>query len=120
LPAKLLVAEDDGFVRIMIAEFLRNAGYEVTEANDADEAIGIFQTGAPIDLLFSDIRMPGSMDGCDLAKRVHAEWPNTRVILTTGYSNTLPKARRTMDDPVLEKPYRPQQVLETIRSLIES
>ena len=70
MTAKLLVAEDDIFVREMIAEFLRDAGFDVVEAGNADEAMAVFESGAEIDLLFRDVRMPGSMDGSALAGRV--------------------------------------------------
>jgi two-component system, response regulator PdtaR len=117
--AKLLVAEDDIFVRSMIAEFLRDAGFDVLEAGNADEAIAHFETENDIDLLFSDVRMPGSMDGTELAERVKGKWPGTHVVLTSGYSSALLETKAKMHGPVLAKPYRPLTVLATILSAVE-
>lgn len=119
MSARLLIAEDDDFIRAMIAEFLRDAGYDVIEAGNADEAVAVLESGAPINLLFSDVKMPGSMDGCDLARRVREQWPDTRVILTSGYSSALTNALGATVDPVLPKPYRPLSVLAAILSVVE-
>jgi two-component system, response regulator PdtaR len=116
----LLIAEDEFIIRLTIAEFLRDEGYEVIEAANADEALDVLRSGIPIDLLFTDVRMPGSMDGCELAQRVRSEWPSTPVILTSGYSQSLLSARSASEDFVVPKPYRPQAVLTTIRAVMES
>jgi two-component system, response regulator PdtaR len=116
----LLIAEDEFIIRLVIAEFLREEGYEVLEAANADEALDIFRSGVPIDLLFTDVRMPGSMDGCELARRVRAEWPSTQVILTSAYSQSLLSARSISEDFVVPKPYRPQAVLTTIKAVMEA
>jgi CheY-like chemotaxis protein len=118
LSATVLIAEDEVFIRIVIADFLRDAGYQVIEARNADDAIAIFRSGTAIDLLFTDVRMPGSMDGCDLARLVRSEWPTTPVIITSGYSSALIGARAEIGDIVLPKPYRPQHVLRTIESFV--
>ena len=117
--AKLLVAEDDIFVRSMIAEFLRDAGFDVLEAGNADEAIAHFETEKDIDLLFSDVRMPGSMDGTELAERVKGRWPSTHVVLTSGYSDALLETQAKTRQPVLAKPYRPLSVLAAILSAVD-
>lgn len=104
---------------MVIADYLRDEGYDVVEAQNADEAIMILVSGSPIDVLFSDIRMPGTMDGIALSRRVHADWPGTHVILTSGYSDALVDADRAVTDIVLPKPYRPQAVLAMIKSLPE-
>lgn len=120
MPITVLIAEDEFPVRLTIAEFLRDQGYEVIEVDNADEALAIFKSGKSVDLLFTDVRMPGTMDGCELARRVRAEWPATPIILTSGYSEALLTARSVRDDFVLPKPYRPQAVLTTIRAVIGS
>jgi two-component system, response regulator PdtaR len=116
---KLLVAEDDIFVREMIAEFLRDAGFDVVEAGNADEAMAVFEAGVEIDLLFSDVRMPGSMDGSVLAERVRGKWPATHIVLTSGYSSALLETQAKTRDPVVPKPYRPLSVLAAILSAVE-
>ena len=113
-----MIAEDELIDRLTIAEFLRDAGFHVIEAGTADEALDLFRSGQHVDLLFTDVRMPGSMDGCELARRVRAEWPATRIILTSGYAEGLLTARSVSEDLVVPKPYRPQAVLTTIRSVI--
>jgi CheY-like chemotaxis protein len=117
--ARLLVAEDDIFIRAMIAEFLRDVGFDVTEAASADEAMAVFESGAEIDLLFSDVKMPGSMDGSELAERVKDRWPGTHVMLTSGYSSALLEAQRRTSDSVLPKPYRPLSVLAAILAIVD-
>jgi two-component system, response regulator PdtaR len=112
--ARLLVAEDDIFIRAMIAGFLRDAGFDVVEAGSADEAMAVFEGGTAIDLLFSDIRMPGSMDGNALAERVKGRWPGTHVVLTSGYSDA-----QSTRDRILPKPYRPLSVLAAILSAVD-
>jgi CheY-like chemotaxis protein len=118
LSATVLVAEDDPFIRLVIVEYLREGGFEVIEAGSADEAVMILRSGRPVDLLFTDVRMPGSMDGCDLARLVRTEWPETRVILTSGYSSALATARTQVSEMVVPKPYRPHLVLETIAQMV--
>jgi CheY-like chemotaxis protein len=118
LTSTVLIAEDESVIRLMIAEYLRDAGYDVIEAASADEALDVLQAGTPVDLLFTDVRMPGSMDGCALAQKVRTAWPTTLVILTSAYSESLFSARSTSQDFVLPKPYRPQAVLATIKAAI--
>jgi len=115
----LLIAEDDFFIRSMIAEFLRDVGYNVVEAGNADEAMAVFESGTSVDLLFSDVKMPGSMDGNDLARRVKSDWPDTHVILTSGYSSALLEVRDRETERVLPKPYRPLSVLAAILAVVE-
>ncbi len=119
MAATLLVAEDDVFIRAMIADFLRDVGYDVVEASNADEAVAVFESGTPVDLLFSDVKMPGSMDGVELARRVKSRWPDTHVLLTSGYSSGLSNAREQSLEHVLPKPYRPLSLLAAILSVVE-
>lgn len=120
LSTKILIAEDEFIIRLTIAEFLRDEGYDVVEAANADDALDVFRAGIPVDLLFTDVRMPGTMDGCALAERVRAEWPETLVILTSAFSESLLSARGAHQDFVVPKPYRPQAVLATIKALLET
>jgi DNA-binding NtrC family response regulator len=118
LARTILIVEDEFFIRMLIADFLRDEGFEVIEAEDADEALSILRTGGAIDLLFSDIRMPGSIDGRALAAKVTLEWPQTRIILTSGYSTASHTTSDGSGYPFMPKPYRPQAVLRTIRGMI--
>ncbi len=120
MPATVLIVEDEFFVRFTTAEFLREEGYEVLEAENADDALVLLRSGAAVDLLFTDVRMPGSMDGVALATLVRREWPQIHIILTSGYAPELLSARSIAEDRVIPKPYRQQAVAATIRSLFET
>jgi len=119
MQGRLLIAEDDVFIRAMISEFLRDAGFDVEEAGTADEAVAIFESGSPIDVLFSDVKMPGTMDGSQLARRVALDWPHTEVILTSGYSSALSELQDRPKNRVLAKPYRPFSVLAAILAVVD-
>ncbi|PZN97216.1 MAG: response regulator [Alphaproteobacteria bacterium] len=82
---EILVVEDELLVRLMISEALRDEGYSVIEAYNADEALSILDAGKAFDLIISDVRMPGSMDGLGLLDRVRQQSPALPVILTSGH-----------------------------------
>jgi CheY-like chemotaxis protein len=82
-PAVLLV-EDEVVVRALLAEELRYAGMTVTEAANADEAWAFLQAGGTADLLFSDVKMPGSMDGVALMRLVRRAFPAIKIVMTSG------------------------------------
>lgn len=82
-PASVLVVEDEVLIRALLAETLRGQGLTVVEAMNADEAWTYLESGGVVDLLLSDIRMPGSMNGVELARRVRARYPQVKVILTS-------------------------------------
>jgi CheY-like chemotaxis protein len=82
--AKALLVEDELLVREVAAEDLAEAGFEVTAASDGDEALAILREDASFDLLFTDIRMPGSTDGWELAREAKKVIPDLRVIYATG------------------------------------
>jgi CheY-like chemotaxis protein len=115
----ILVVEDEVLVRTAISEYLRHCGYRVVEAVSADEAITLLgESSIKIDIVFSDISMPGSYDGFGLSKWVHTNRPELQIILT----GTVEKAAHAAGDlcesgPHLEKPYEPQQIIEWIKRL---
>src|SRR4051812_9826984 len=80
----VLLVEDEVLIRSAVAEALRDAGLTVIEAADADEAWSYILIGAPVDLVLTDIRMPGSMDGVELANRIVEQFRKIRVIVTSG------------------------------------
>lgn len=102
---KVLIVEDEALVRFVGAEAAIDAGYEVLEAESADEALKILEQADEVGILFSDIRMPGSMDGLELAKVVHDRWPKIGILLTSG--DTFPDFAEMPDDGrFLPKPFR--------------
>jgi CheY-like chemotaxis protein len=84
LPRVVLVVEDEMLLRMRAVDMVEDAGYVPVEAVDADEALTILQSRSDIALLFSDIQMPGSMSGLQLALAVHERWPRIKIILASG------------------------------------
>jgi two-component system, response regulator PdtaR len=113
----VLVAEDEVLVRFALCDGLVDRGVRVLEAGTADEAIHVLEAEPDIDLVFSDIRMPGALNGFDLARWVHAHRPRTAVILTSGDA---PKAALAADsdEPFIPKPYDVDLVIERIADLV--
>jgi CheY-like chemotaxis protein len=84
LPPIVLVVEDEMLLRMRAVDMVEDAGYLPIEAADADEALAILQSRSDIALLFTDIQMPGSMTGLELALAVHENWPSIKIILASG------------------------------------
>ena len=82
--SRVLLVEDELLVREVAAEDLAEIGFDVTAATDSDEAIGLLRDGEAFDLLFTDIRMPGSTDGWQLAREARERLPDIRIIYATG------------------------------------
>lgn len=80
----ILIVEDEFLIRLDAVDRLEEAGFEVVEAGDADEAIRILETGAEIRILFTDVEMPGSMDGFALARIARDRWPPIEIIVASG------------------------------------
>ena len=84
IPAVVLVVEDEMVLRMRTVDMVEDAGFTSVEAVDADEAVAILGSRSDIALLFTDIQMPGSMDGLKLAHAVHERWPPIKIILVSG------------------------------------
>jgi len=84
VPAVVLVVEDEMLLRMRAVDMVEDAGFTPVEAVDADEAVAILESRSDIALLFTDIQMPGSMDGLGLARAVHERWPPVKIILVSG------------------------------------
>jgi PAS domain S-box-containing protein len=101
----ILLVEDNDEVAALVSEMLRELGYGVTRAATAQAALGALADERVIDLVFSDILMPGSMSGVDLAREVRRRRPNLPVLLTTGFAGDPPKDVNAERIEVLAKPY---------------
>jgi CheY-like chemotaxis protein len=112
----ILVVEDDIVIRSPLAEYLRGAGYAVIEAANAAEATALFAAGTAIDLVFSDIRMPGPMDGFGLSRWIRQHHPAVRVALTSGAGNAARAAG--VAEFFVSKPYRTEAVAARIGRLL--
>lgn len=84
-PAVVLVVEDEMLLRMRAVDMVEDAGFTSIEAVDADEAIAILESRSDIALLFTDIQMPGKMDGLQLAHAVHERWPSIKIIMVSGH-----------------------------------
>lgn len=113
----VLVVEDEPLVRLAIADHLADDGFEVFEAGNADEAIEILQANPAIQIMFTDIDMPGSMDGLRLSAAVRDRWPPVRIIVTSGH-----RVVEITDLPdgsmFFSKPYRLLEISDSIRTLV--
>lgn len=114
-PPRILIVEDEALIRLMIADALRDEGVTVIEASTADEALGHLGLDDPIDLVFTDHRMPGSMTGADLASRIREKWPNIGVVLTSGDFDG-----RAYPGKVLRKPYSVLDVAAELAKIARS
>jgi CheY-like chemotaxis protein len=114
----ILVVEDEIMIRLMISHYLRDSGFDVIEASNAQDAVRVLLE-LKVDLVFTDLQMPGSMDGIGLARRIQAEWPDMKVILTSGAvtASALPADLRDRAT-LVQKPYRLDAIAEQIRVLL--
>ncbi len=113
----VLVVEDEPLIRLDVVDNLEREGFTVSEASNADEAIAVLSTSSNIELMFTDIDMPGSMDGLKLASAVRDRWPPIKIIVTSGH-----KIVEITDLPdgslFFSKPYRHAPITESIRTLL--
>jgi CheY-like chemotaxis protein len=117
----ILVVEDEVLVRMVISDYLRECGYRVIEAGSAAEAITVLESPEPIDIVFSDIQMPGEMDGFGLANWVRQRQPWLKMLLTSGNARAASTAGDLCEDgPLEQKPYHPQTILSRIQRLLGS
>ena len=115
----VLVVEDEVLIRMAVSDYLRECGFHVVEAGSADEAIEILKSDTAVDIVFSDVNMPGKMDGFGLAQWIRRERPQLKVILTSGVTRKAKEAGSLCEDgPVLAKPYHHGDLERQIRQLL--
>jgi DNA-binding NtrC family response regulator len=115
----ILVVEDDILVRMSIAHYLRDCGYKVIEAANADEATTVLlHQETRIDIVFSDIEMPGSIDGFGLARWIRDHRPGLDVILAGTVPRAVDAAKDLCEQGPVPKPYESQVVYDRIRCLL--
>lgn len=113
----VLVVEDEILVRMSIADHLRETGFEVLEASGADEAIDILATRFDITIMFTDIDMPGSMDGLKLAAAVRHRWPPIRIVVTSGH-HIVDTDQLPGEALFFRKPYNPDRLVSAFRGMM--
>ena len=120
-PPTVLVVADEVLVRMAVSDYLRECGYNVIETGDAQEAIKVMTSDAVVDIAFSDIAMPGSLDGFGLAQWIRRERPDIKVVLTSGIARSAKAAGELCEDgPTLVKPYDHADLERRIRALLAS
>lgn len=120
-PPVVLVVEDKGLIRMALADYLRDCGYRVFEAADVQEAKAVLTADTEVSLVFSDIQMPGTADGFELARWVRTHHPNVPVILASGRSDATSKARDVCHEgPIVSKPYEHTVALRRIQELLRT
>src|SRR3954454_18398692 len=115
----VLIVEDEFLLRMNAVDMIRAAGFDAVEAADADEAIEILETRRDITVVFTDVQMPGSMDGLKLARAVRGRWPPIKIVATSGLVNVaetdLPEGGR-----FLAKHYSPDELAGVLYDLIDA
>ncbi|MFM9847496.1 MAG: response regulator [Hyphomicrobiaceae bacterium] len=114
----VLVVEDDVLIRLSAADALRSAGFAVVEAATGDEAVAVLGSSAAVDVVFTDIQMPGSIDGLGLAQFVRQTRPDLKIVVTSGHAPEWPS--RDLADVFIGKPYSLDRVVERIKGLLGS
>lgn len=113
----VLLVEDDALVRMVTAGELRGAGLTVIEAASAEEAYEAILAGLAVDVVFTDVRTEGGLDGYEFARRLRAERPRLPVILTSGH---LDESVASLVAPFLAKPYRIETVIQLIQTQLSA
>jgi CheY-like chemotaxis protein len=116
-PRVVLVVEDEMLLRMRAVDMVQDAGYISVEAADADEALAILEARSDIALLFTDIQMPGSMDGLQLARAVHERWPSIKIILVSGQLK-LSSGDIPLDSRFFGKPLTSGEMAAEMRDMI--
>src|SRR4030088_2325739 len=113
----VLVVEDEMLLRMRAVDIVEDAGFCPVEAVNADEAISIRESRPDISLLFTDIQMPGSMDGLKLAHAVHDRWPSIKIILVSGQV-TPSDAEKPADSRFFGKPLRVERLIAELQGMV--
>ncbi len=113
----VLVVEDEMVLRMRAVDIVEDAGFTAVEAVNADEALSILESRSDISLLFSDIQMPGSMDGLKLAHAVHDRWPSIKIILVSGQVK-VSDADKPADSRFFGKPLDVKQMIVELQEMV--
>jgi len=114
----ILLVEDEPLVRLVLTDLLADAGYRVTEAGNADEAMTLLESRPDMRVIITDVRMPGTLDGFALARFAADRRPGIGIVVTSG--NALPRSGDLPEGAAfLPKPWRPSELVERVRRLLE-
>ncbi len=119
MPHCVLLVEDEGLIRLTLAETLEEAGYTVVLAKSGDEACEMLDTLDGVDVLLTDIQMPGAADGIDVARSFTARHPDRPVVFMTGRPDMMARVGRLSEtELLLRKPFGSSQMLTALESLL--
>lgn len=113
----VLVVEDEYLLRLIAVEMVEEAGFTALEASNADEAVRILESRNDIRAVFTDVQMPGSMNGHRLARVIRHRWPPVALVVTSGHANDL-EGNLPTGGRFLRKPYQLAQIESALRQLI--
>jgi CheY-like chemotaxis protein len=116
-PPIVLVVEDEMVLRMRAVDIVEDAGFKALEAVNADEALSILESRSDISLLFSDIQMPGTMDGLKLAQAVHHRWPSIKIILVSGQVKPSDEDKPA-DSRFFGKPIEVEQMIAELQNMV--
>ena len=116
---RILVVEDEPLLRTFNADMLSDAGFDVIEASDADEALRLLETMRDIQVVFTDVEMPGHIDGFALAQKIEVRWPKIGVVITSG--RRYPAIEfGAVGRRFVPKPFKVAQIVESIGSVAQA
>ena len=118
---RVLLVEDEGLIRMITAEFLHDEGFDVTEAWNGDEAARLLDNAANFDVLFTDVQMPGALDGINLAMHARRRWATLPLLIVSGYAAQL-TAQFALLNPApvfIGKPYNLDKIAGALRRLTQ-
>ena len=117
-PTVVLLVEDEPLVRMLGVDVLEDAGFTVVEAANASEALRALETRTDVRVLFTDVNMPGELDGLELARVVHQRWPDIRLLIASG--QVFPAPEELPDSgQFVPKPWEPSAVVRRIQAMID-
>jgi CheY-like chemotaxis protein len=115
----ILVVEDDPLLLEFVSDLLIELGYQVLTSADTDVALEVLEEKkSPINLVFTDIRIPGELNGVSLARKIRAEWPEIKILLTTGYDPEFMEEPIQDEFHILPKPYYPNDLEQAVRIIL--
>lgn len=116
-PVSVLLVEDEVLISMLVADMLAEHGFAVHEMTTADAALGYVEAGGPVDVLFTDVNLPGSMDGRELARRLRARRPELPVVYASGRHDNDDVGPLVPRSVFMTKPYDPNEVCKLLGRL---
>lgn len=117
---RVLLVEDEGLIRMVAAEVLQEEGFEVIEAWDGDEAARLLDSAEHFDLLFTDVQMPGLLDGIDVALHARRRYARLPILVVSGYAHQIVSRLAVLSPAAvfIRKPYRLQEIVDAVTRLL--